>query len=306
MTATAAFVALAACGAPQPVPAPPKVVAQAVPADAPSPDAPPDAMPCEEQTRALAAWLAPFADEPVWRSAPRGIRLVPLPGADKPDMLYITDDVVLEATDVRFHGVSAGDPTNPDALPRLVHIVNAGREDHAVLVFVIDADVPWGTVAPVVNAVAAIGDIHVVEFALEAGRTDLRPPPPSEIDAPVLDLGDHASTMLSTRVHAEIGKAVFARCPELWRTLGFIRTAADVVRALPQGIAACGCQVSIPSVQRLAWSWWNRDGGAPIAHVGMKVVPNGRRISTRPTAPWSEAATLVIEASKSRKPVTFR
>lgn len=273
---------------------------------------------CVDTTTKLGAWLADLTAEGVSPVMTDGITLAKLDG-EPPRPIALAPTVFISPKEVTFQG----------RLMSTVPITDKGQELQIALaadkatdtLFVVDAAVPWSTVAAAVIAAAAANHTHVtfVFAAGAAGKT--APPPPSAVDKELDELAKPADPSKPApklwdskdpNRPPTIPDKVFKNCPvnELFIKIGSAETSADkdklIVEGLPKAIATCGCKVEIASVQRLMWAWYRRDSSLPMLGVGVDVANKGTAVTPKPTAPWSEASKAVVAAAKMGKPITLQ
>ena len=273
---------------------------------------------CVDATTKLGAWLADLTAEGGNTVMTDGVTLAKL-DSEPPRPIAPAPIVFISPKEVTFQG----------RLMSLVPIADKGQELQTALaankatdtLFVVDATVPWSTVAAAVIAAAAANHSHIT-FAFAAGTPGkTAPPPPSAVDQELDELARPADPSKPApklwdpkdpNRPPTVPDKVFKRCPvnELFTKIGSADTSADkdklIVEGLPKAIAACGCKVEIASVQRLMWAWYRRDSSPPMLGVGVDVANKGTAVTPKPTTPWSEASKAVVAAAKLGKPITLK
>ena len=290
----------------------------------PAPEAKPREAPpaheaeCADKTAKLSAWLADLTSEGGTSVMTSGVTLAKLDG-EAPRPIASAPVVTISAKEISFQGMLTDTVPITDNGMALRTALAANKATDAV--FVVDAAVPWSTVATAVTAAATANHTHVtfVFAASSPGKTT--PPPPSAVDkeldelAKPVDPSKKAPKLWDPKDPNRpptIAEKVFKDCPmnDVFAKFGTAETRAEkdrlIVDALPKAIAACGCKVDIASVQRLMWAWYGRDGNQPMLGLGVDLAPKGTAVTAKPNAPWSEASAAVVAAAKAGKPVAFK
>jgi hypothetical protein len=236
---------------------------------------------------------------------------------EAPHPIAMAPIVTLQSKFLEYQGRMIGAVPITDHGKALHDAFAAGPQPAEVLL-VVDASVPWSSVAA---AATATGATHVT-FVLAAGAPGkTSPPPPSSIDkeldemAKPPDSTQKAPKLIDPRdpnFHS-IPDRIFKDCSTikgLFDAIGKADTASGkdelIVKGFPKAIAACNCKVEIPAVQRLLWSWFRRDSSPAVAGIKVELAANGTPVTAKPTAPWSEASNSVIAAAKAGKPLSLR
>jgi hypothetical protein len=279
---------------------------------------------CAEKIPDFAEWMkALVADGRVVVTA-TGVELPELPGAAPGQITRGAPVVVVKPTEVVVEGKVLANPSSPspaDLAKQMVPLVEP--RPGTDVVFVIDAKVPWSTVAALLAA-APVAKHPRVTLVFAAGSTPAASPPPksaidAELDAlahpdpakPAPSLGGGASGP-----GGDLAMKVFADCAAVTQKLfpaidkvGPSEFDVAVAVGMPEEIQLCGCRVDLPSVRRLMWAWWGRDQGPALAGTRVEVAAvakDGTLVTTKPETPWSEAAPLVAAAAEQGKPITLK
>jgi hypothetical protein len=172
---------------------------------------------------------------------------------------------------------------------------------------------PWSGVASLVD-VAAHAGVTRVWFVFE-GTSKLAPPPETDVSRALREAmsGEAVDPSQTSRVAAEHDsplRHVYAHCAPV--TAALAPLAAESVdpaqknvaflRAVPDGIEQCACQVDINEVKATQWARYNRYGGTPKVFRKLPIAARGASDATALTAPpdqpWAQAYARVLAASK--------
>jgi len=293
---------------------------------------------CRERARKLAEWLDVLVAEGDADAVPRSpeMRLVrvPIPPSSVDDgevgpWVHILEDRV-EVNGRLASQTRRGMPST------LVELLTDARVEHPTesLLLLIDREVTWGDIAPIVDAAGAVG-FQRVTFLFE-GTTRLPSPDPSDLDtalrAPIQP--EEKAQILTQGYPALEPGAVYSNCGQA-RALYAIETSPSgdtrlygqkiarmtqaftlIAARLPKAIVECGCNVDFATVQAAFFNGFGRYGsrtagkaaGAKVPLVGTTVrlpPPHTKAVvvSFATDAPWHQTHQSVRKHAREGRPV---
>jgi len=281
---------------------------------------PPEDPHCADKIPAFADWMKALVADGKVTLVATGVDLVPAGGQQPSQIARGAPVVTVKPAELILDGMIVLDPskTKPADLAKQVAAAITPTQG-AEVVYVIDAKVPWAQVAALLAAAPAGKHGRVQLVFAAGGQPAASPPPKSSIDAELDALAhpDPAKPAPSLAAGADpardIATKVFADCAAVTQKLfpaidklqpGEFDVAVAV--GMPEEIQNCGCRVDLDAVQRLMWAWWGRDQGPALTGLTIEIAAtakDGTPVTTKPDAPWSEAADLVIAAAEQGKPI---
>ena len=272
---------------------------------------------CEERTDALRTWLQSLAADG-HRPYTGRVQLAKADGLPPQGVIMPSHTIVISPDEITVDGTLLGVTSSAkpaDVVTGVAERVEGGTGGTVLLV--IGETAPWSAVAAALTG-AAKAKRRRVGIAFAAGAPGkAEPPPKSSIDAELDALakpGDPtkvAAKLADPPADGGVAGKVFRDCPEPAAMPDLSKLDPDqrdvaIVDLLPRRILACGCKVEFAAVQRLMWSWWDRDAGDAVAVIPVDLATSpkdGTKVTAKPTAPWSEAGKLVIAAAEQGKPI---
>lgn len=168
-----------------------------------------------------------------------------------------------------------------------------------------DGKVPWSVIVQVTHAAAETGHTHVA-FEVVAAQRTAKQPPRSSIDQALADWDRQFDAMpldkrLGNPPKNDFWQRVLRDCPG---ALDVVLTAgsgddspANVIASkLPAAIAACGCRIELPALERLLWRLYGREWAVPHAWIAVELGA-GRAMIEHAATPWRDAAPRLYAAA---------
>lgn len=280
---------------------------------------PPKPKTCAESVADLRGWLEILRgegrSEPLFYGDHFALADVAAPPSQHVDAELVT---IAVAGEIRISGAVVGradhldDAFEPSVQATVDRFRHKWSQPLTTGMLVVDRTVPWPVVVRTSAALAAAGVVRQ-QFVTHATQSALPPAPPSSLD-PQFDAENRALAAATGAIVAgdvDFDELAFGGCPQ---ALAYARRASPfddapereraLVTELPDQIAACGCAVEIPVVQRLFAYWWHRDAmGAPHAILTVAISPQGTPVRAGATARWASAASELLRAARANAPV---
>ncbi len=166
-------------------------------------------------------------------------------------------------------------------------------------VVVIDADVPWSRVVPVIIAVVKGGPRRVT-FVFADPVAGPAAPGKSSVDPDLEEIRQTPEFGEKTKKLAAVSKKIFSACPGVVKSFAEPRESAELapmLLKLVERLPRCSCELDLAALRAVLWMTFQVDAQTMIE---VEVAAKGRPVAVKQSEVWSSAQAQVVAAAKGK------